>query len=81
MGENFGKFSYLDYLGEKTLANSLFQINTKIKGSVKLREKPLVISHQSAKFTNAPTFFHYMVNNIKFVEESEVSKNWYSQIC
>ena len=24
MGENFGEFSYLDYLGEKTLANGLF---------------------------------------------------------
>ena len=40
-GENFGEFSYLDYLGEKTLVNSLFQINTEIKGSVKLREKTI----------------------------------------
>ena len=38
MGDNFGEFSYLDYLGEKTLVNSLFQINTEIKASVKLRE-------------------------------------------
>ena len=37
-GQNLDKFSYLDYLGEKTLANSLFQINMEIKGSVKLRE-------------------------------------------
>ena len=27
VGENLGEFSYLDYLGEKTLVNSLFQIN------------------------------------------------------
>ena len=48
VGENFGKFSYLDYLGEKTLVNSLFQINTEIKGSIKLREKTLAIGHQFA---------------------------------
>ena len=47
-GENFGKFRYLDYLGEKTLANSLFQINTEIKASVKFREKTLAIGHQFA---------------------------------
>ena len=49
MGENF------DYLGEKTLANSFFQMNTEIKGSIKLREKTLAISHQFAKFN---VFFH-----------------------
>ena len=32
-------------MAEKTLANSLFQINTDIKASVKLREKTLVIGH------------------------------------
>ena len=51
-GENFGEFSYLDYLGEKTLANSLFQINTEIKGSVKLREKTLAIGHQLTEFAS-----------------------------
>ena len=45
MGKNFGKFSCLDYLEEKTLANSLFQINLEIKASVKLREKTLAIGH------------------------------------
>ena len=66
-GQNFGKFSYLDYLGEKTLVNSLFQINTETKGSVKLREKTLAIGHQFIKF--APMFspanvFHYTVASL-----------------
>ena len=51
-GENFGEFSYLDCLGEKAWANTLFQINAEIKGSVKLREKTLAIGHQFAKFAN-----------------------------
>ena len=51
-GENFGEFSYLDYLGEKTLANSLFQINMEMKGFVELREKTLAIGHQFAKFAD-----------------------------
>ena len=46
--ENFGEFNYLDYLGEKALANSPFQINTEIKGFVKLREKTLPIGHHFA---------------------------------
>ena len=41
-GENFGEFSYLDYLGEKTLVNSIFQINTEIKGSVKFSDAPII---------------------------------------
>ena len=56
-GENSGKFSYFDYLGEKTSANSLFQINTEIKDSVKLREKTLAIGHQFA----LANVFHYTV--------------------
>ena len=60
-GENFDKFSYLDYLGEKTLANS-FQLNTGIKGSVKLREKTLAIGHQFAKFANV--FCYRIAQNV-----------------
>ena len=44
--------TYLDYLGEKTLVNNFFQINTEIKASIKLREKTLAIGHQFAKFAN-----------------------------
>ena len=46
------------------MANSLFQINTEIKGSVKLREKTLAIGHQFAKFANvfsSANVFRYMV--------------------
>ena len=41
-----------DYLEEETFVNSLFQINTEIKASVKLREKTLAIGHQFTKFAN-----------------------------
>ena len=51
-GRNFGEFNFLDYLGQKTLANNLFQINTGIKASVKMREKTLVFGYQFAKFPN-----------------------------
>ena len=65
MRENFSKFSYLDYLGEKTLANSLFQINTEIKGSVKLREKILAIGHQFANVFSRQCFPLY--GNLQFI--------------
>ena len=66
-----GKFSYLDYLGEKTLANSLFQINTEIKASVKSREKTLAIGHQFAKFANVVSCQRFPLDSSK----NECNKN------
>ena len=54
---------YIPYSGkrwqENTLANGLFQINTNIKGSVKLREKTLAIGHQFANVFSHQCFLLY----------------------
>ena len=64
IAENVGEFSYLDYLGEKTLANSLFQINTEIKVSVKLREKlwRLAINSPNLSMFSPANVFRYMMH-------------------
>ena len=49
--------------------NSLFQINTEIKGSVKLREKTLVIGHQ---FANVFSCQHFPLYSIQ-------QKNYYTK--
>ena len=43
VGQNIGKFSYLDYLVEKTLANGL---QIKYGYSINLWEEALAIGHQ-----------------------------------
>ena len=48
-GQNIGKFSYLDYFGEKTLANGL---QIKYGYSISLWEEALAIGHQFIKFAN-----------------------------
>ena len=65
--ENVGRrklwrIHYLDYLGEKTLTNSLFQINTGIKDSVKLREKTWQLAIDPPMFSPA-NIFRYTVTD------------------
>ena len=49
MAENIDKFSYLDYLEEKILVNSL-QMKFKSGKFHNSKEKTLVINHQFAQF-------------------------------
>ena len=55
-GENIGEFSYLNYLGEKTLTNGIL---IKCRYSINLREKTLVTGHQLAKFVNVFSLQHF----------------------
>ena len=66
MAENVGvrklwRIQLFRLFGGETLANG---INTKIKGSVKLREKTLVIGHQFAKFGNVFSHQHFPLYGI-----------------
>ena len=60
---NFGKFNCLNCLGEKTLANNLFQINMGIKTSVKLRETLMLVFIGEHTSTIALWFFHWFCSS------------------
>ena len=66
----FWRIQLFRLLGEETLVNSPFQINTEIKGSIKLREKTLAIGRQFANVFSHQHFPLYSICVIKMLKKA-----------